>query len=38
MKNTIILLIVTIILIFTLFQGKASGDTVSRWSSKNHKP
>jgi len=34
MRKTITLLIATLVLTFTLFQGKASGDTVSRWSSK----
>ena len=38
MRKTNTLLIATFVLTFTLFQGKASGDGASQWSSKNHKP
>ncbi len=34
MRKTITCLIVALVLTITLFQGYASGDTVSRWSSK----
>jgi hypothetical protein len=34
MRKTITLLILTLVLTFTLLQGKASADTVLRWSGK----